>query len=246
MPPASHRPSPAPRDFPVPAPTPPSRSRYPRRPGLGRESVCPPSPRRAGSWCSHGGSRASALRPLRRSSASPSRADLFPVPSGIWPLAEPPLEERAGVLPPARAQGGLQQRVVEDLALGVAAPHLDDPLIDRGDLRHRVLIIPAREGVQTLHERHHHLGERGVAGLLSSLAETAELRLRGAPVAGGGQGHPHVEIVEEEQGHLEPAPRRRAQTLPSPGIRAAVEIKAPSEGHPMLKARAHADRASAE
>src|SRR5262249_30576400 len=111
----------------------------------------------------------------------------------------------------------------------------------RSVLRDGPGLVAARKGVGPLEERHHHLGQRGGARLLAALTQAIELRLRGTPVAGGGERHAYVEIVEEEQRHLEPAAGSGAQVLPALRIGLAVEIETPGQGDRVLEIRAYRD-----
>ncbi len=135
---------------------------------------------------------------------------------------------------------------MKDFALGVAPPHLDDAVLDGREPGRGARVLASREGVDPLHHRHHDLGQGPVARFLSPLAQALELGLGRAPVARGAEGHAHVEVVEEEQRHLEPAPRRCPEVLPAGGVGPAIEVEPPREGNRVLQVGAHGDGHAAE
>ena len=107
-------------------------------------------------------------------------------------------------------------------------------------------VVAAGEGVQALDQRHDDLGQRGVPRLLAPLAQAIELQLGGWPVAGGGERHRHVGVVEEQERQVEPRARGRTQVLPAPRVRAAEEVEPPRERHGILKVGSGGDRDVAE
>ncbi len=130
---------------------------------------------------------------------------------------------------------------MEHLALGVAAADLADPVLDGRDAGRRPRVVPAREGVEALEERHRHLGQRAVPAFLPALAQALQLPLGGGPVPRRGQGHAHVHVVEEEQREVGAGRGARPDVPPAPRIGPIEEVQPPGERDRVVQVRGDVD-----
>ena len=163
-------------------------------------------------------------------------------------------QEAAGPLGVARPERGLEQRVVEHVALGAAAAELDDARPQRLDPRHAPRVIGGREGVQPLQQRRHHLAGqartvlgRALATMARCVSAPAQSPRRPAPSDGGveGQALPAHALARDADERLaggrprggRPAMRhsREIESCRSPAIDDGVRSKARRE---MAAARA--------
>src|SRR3989442_13645675 len=63
-------------------------------------------------------------------------------------------QQALGALGVTGAEAGLEEGVVEDVALGPAPPDLGDPRSERIDALDRLSVVPARERLRSLGQRH--------------------------------------------------------------------------------------------
>jgi hypothetical protein len=113
-----------------------------------------------------------------------------------------------------RAQIRLEQGLVEDLPLGVAAADLDDALLEWSDLLGRLTIVPPGERYQAFEQRQTNPLDEWRTGLDGALAKNGALTFDGLEVAGSRQRHPKVEIMEEQVGFGDALPCKVSYIMP--------------------------------
>src|SRR3989442_7668726 len=74
-------------------------------------------------------------------------------------------QQALGALGVTGAEAGLEEGIVEDVALGPAPPDLDDPRSERIDALDRRSVVPAGERLHPLGQRHDHVAEETAPGL---------------------------------------------------------------------------------